>query len=138
SPEQRENLQLIQASANTLLALIEDLLDHARIEAAQMVLESVPFELRSTLDPTIKMLAVRARQKNLDLSWNVQEEIPPALVGDPLRLQQIILNLVGNAIKFTATGEVHFRLLVVERLGEEVVLHGAVRDSGIGIPPEKQ
>jgi PAS domain S-box-containing protein len=136
--EQRENLQLVQASANTLLALIEDLLDHARIEAAQMVLEAVPFELRSSLEATLKTLAVRARQKNLEFTWSVQEVIPPVLIGDPLRLQQIVLNLVGNAIKFTRTGEVDFRLLLAERLNDEAALHGAVRDTGIGIPPEKQ
>jgi PAS domain S-box-containing protein len=138
TPQQREILQLIQASANTLLALINDLLDHARIEAARMVLEAVTFELRPGLDPALKTLAVRARQKNLAFSWDISNDVPPVLVGDPLRLQQVILNLVGNAIKFTASGEVSFRMLLAERSGNDVILHGAVRDTGIGIPPEKQ
>jgi signal transduction histidine kinase/CheY-like chemotaxis protein len=134
----REHLQLIESSGNTLLALLNDLLDFAKIEATRMVLEEVPFELRPTLEPTLKTLAVRARQKSLHFTSAVDPDVPAVLVGDPLRLQQVLLNLVGNAIKFTPAGEVAVRLSLAARTPREVVLRGAVRDTGIGIPQDKQ
>jgi signal transduction histidine kinase len=134
----REHLELIQSSANTLLALINDLLDLSKIEAARMVLEEVPFELRPSLDPTLKTMAVRARQKDLRFTWFIHPDIPTWLIGDPLRLQQVILNRAGNAIKFTPAGKVSVNLVLAARKGDEVILHGAIHDTGIGIPPDKQ
>jgi signal transduction histidine kinase/CheY-like chemotaxis protein len=138
SPEQREHLELIAASSNTLLALLNDLLDFAKIEATRMVLEEIPFELRPTLEPTLKTLGVRAHQKQLDFTSQIDSDVPAWLVGDPLRLQQVLLNLVGNAIKFTSAGEVGVHLSLAARTSHEVVLHGAVRDTGIGIAADKQ
>jgi PAS domain S-box-containing protein len=137
--EHREHLELIQSSAETLLALINDLLDFSKIEAARMVLEAVPFDLRAILTPTLKTLAVRARQKQLRFAWHVAPDVPAWLVGDPLRLQEVLLNLVSNAIKFTPAGEVGVHLSLAAQPGRgEVVLHGTVRDTGIGVPADMQ
>ncbi|MGL4555452.1 MAG: ATP-binding protein [Gemmataceae bacterium] len=136
-PVQREHLGLIQSSTDTLLALINDLLDFSKIEAARMVLDEVAFELQPALEPTLKMLHVRATHKGLRFSWQAGPDVPGWVVGDPLRLQQLLLNLISNAIKFTPAGEVEFRLGVAARTAKEVVLHGSVRDTGIGIPPDQ-
>jgi signal transduction histidine kinase/CheY-like chemotaxis protein len=136
--QQQEQLRLIRASGETLLSLINDLLDLAKIEAGRMGLEAVSFDLREGLEPTLRTLAVRAQQKGLDCGWVVESDVPARVVGDPLRLQQVLLNLVGNALKFTEKGEVGVRLGVAEQPAGEVLLHGAVRDTGIGIPPQKQ
>jgi PAS domain S-box-containing protein len=136
-PPQREHLELIQSSTATLLALINDLLDFSKIEASKMALDQVAFQLAPALEPTLKMLQVRARHKGLRFAWQIGPEIPRWLIGDPLRLQQVLLNLVGNAIKFTPQGEVELRLDLVARTTREIVLRGSVRDTGIGIPPDK-
>jgi PAS domain S-box-containing protein len=137
-PEQREHMELIQSSASTLLALVNDLLDFVKIEAARMDLEDVPFCFREKLEPTLRALGARARQRGLHFNYAIEPEVPLWLIGDPLRLQQVLFNLVGNAIKFTPTGSVSVRLALAARTGREVVLHGSVHDTGVGIPPDKQ
>jgi two-component system, sensor histidine kinase and response regulator len=144
--EQREYLTLVKASADSLLTILNDILDFSKIEAGKLALESVPFALRENLGTTLKTLALRAHQKGLELASHVHSDVPDILVGDPGRLRQIVVNLVGNAIKFTDQGEV---LVEVRRHQEatpytskpednqEMVLHVSVRDTGIGIPVEK-
>lgn len=138
SAAQREYLGLIQSSANTLTALISDLLDFSRIEASRINFESTAFSLRGSLEPTLKSLAYRAQQKGLVFNWAIASEVPDRLVGDPLRLQQIFLNLVGNSLKFTSEGSIDVQLSLEAITGNEVILHSYVRDTGIGIPKEKQ
>ncbi|MFQ3592043.1 MAG: ATP-binding protein [Gemmataceae bacterium] len=137
SEKQREYLQLVQTSSEMLLRLINDMLDFGKLEAARMTLEAVPFELRKTLEPNLKTFAVQAEQKGLVFRAEISEEIPAWLIGDPLRLQQVIVNLVGNALKFTAQGEIVLTLNVASRTEQAIVLRGAVRDTGIGIPSDQ-
>ena len=110
--EQREYLNVIQGSADALLTLVNDLLDFSKIEARKLQLDHVAFNLRDALEDTMRVLAPRAHQKDLELACHVTPDLPPALVGDPLRLRQIVVNLVGNAIKFTEQGEVVLRVQV--------------------------
>jgi PAS domain S-box-containing protein len=138
SPEQREYLSMVKSSADSLLELINTILDFSKIEAGKLELESIEFNLRDTLEPTLKTLVLRAHEKSLELNYQVRPEVPETLVGDPGVLRQIIVNLVGNAIKFTEHGEVNVR---VERESEEegrACLHFRVEDTGIGIPVESQ
>jgi CheY-like chemotaxis protein len=138
SPEQREYLGMVKSSADSLLELINTILDFSKIEAGRLELESIEFNLRDTLEPTLKTLALRAHEKSLELNYQVRPDVPETLVGDPGVLRQIVVNLVGNAIKFTEHGEVNVR---VERESEEerrACLHFRVEDTGIGIPVENQ
>jgi PAS domain S-box-containing protein len=138
SPEQREYLSMVKSSADSLLELINTILDFSKIEAGKLELESIEFNLRDTLEPTLRTLVLRAREKSLELNYQVRPEVPETLVGDPGVLRQIVVNLVGNAIKFTEHGEVSVR---VERESEEeerACLHFRVEDTGIGIPVESQ
>jgi two-component system, sensor histidine kinase and response regulator len=146
--EQREYLTLVKASADSLLTILNDILDFSKIEAGKLELEPVPFGLRENVGTTLKTLALRAHQKGLELASEVHADVPDALVGDPGRLRQIIVNLVGNAIKFTDQGEVVVEVRrqqetdrqdSVADLGKDrgMVLHVSVRDTGIGIPEEK-
>ncbi len=138
SPEQRDYLGLARTSAEHLLTVINDILDFSKIEAGKLDLEYQDFSLRDTLDDTVATLAMRAHKKGLELAADVAADVPDALAGDPARLRQVIVNLMGNGIKFTERGEVVLR---VERHGQAtdvVELHFAVRDTGIGVPPEKQ
>lgn len=132
----REDLETVKASSQVLLALLNDVLDFSRIESGGFELEWTPFALRSTMDQTIKLLGVRAYEKGVELACDLPAEIPDRLVGDPLRLRQVVTNLVGNAIKFTQKGEVVVRGAVQERSEENVVLRFSVSDTGIGIPPD--
>jgi signal transduction histidine kinase len=136
--EQREYLSGVKESAESLLTLINDILDFSKIEARKVELEHAPFNLRDTVEDTLKVLAVRAEQKGLELACHIRPQVPEGVVGDASRLRRIILNLVGNAIKFTETGEVVLRAETKSQTGEEVLLHFAVSDTGIGIPEEKQ
>ena len=136
--EQREYLTTVRVSAESLLALINDILDFSKIEARKLELEQSPFDLRDTLTDTLKALAVRSQQKGLELACHVQSDVPDRLLGDPGRLRQILLNLVGNAIKFTEEGEVVLEGGIESRTKRELVLRFAVRDTGIGIPKEHQ
>ncbi len=136
--EQREYLELAKSSADALLALLNDILDFSKIEAGKLDLERATFGLREHLERSVKTLALRAYQKDLELVCHVPPDVPDAIVGDPSRLRQIILNLVGNAIKFTDRGEIGVAVRVAAISESEVALHFEVSDTGIGIPPEKQ
>jgi two-component system, sensor histidine kinase and response regulator len=144
--EQREYLSVVKGSADSLLRLLNDILDFAKIEARKLDLDPLEFHLHDAIGVTMKTLAVRAYSKGLELACRIAPDVPDAVVGDPERLRQILINLVGNAIKFTERGEV---VVEVENAqGEEaaagatpngtVHLHFSVRDTGIGIPAEKQ
>jgi two-component system, sensor histidine kinase and response regulator len=138
SAEQRDSLDLVKFSAESLLTVINDILDFSKIEAGKLDLESIPFKLRESLGETIKALSLRAHQKGLELMFEVQPDLPETLLGDPGRIRQIIVNLVGNSIKFTEHGEV---LVSVERGTETdraVELHFVIKDTGVGIPLEVQ
>ncbi len=136
--EQREYLETVRDSANALLRLLNDILDFSKIEAGKLHMEAVPFPLRDSLQDTMRALAVRADAKGLELACHIPPSLPDILVGDPHRLRQIIVNLVGNAIKFTDKGEVLVSVIEASRNDDAVLLRFAVRDTGIGIPPEKQ
>ena len=136
--EQREYLTMVKASADSLLSLLNDILDFSKIEAGKLDLEHIDFSLRDSLDNTMKALSVRAHQKGLELAYNVSADVPDTLVGNPTRLRQLVVNLVGNAIKFTSNGEVVVRVEPVEETEKETLLHFTVHDTGIGIPVERQ
>ncbi|WP_431024820.1 response regulator [Halomonas sp. H5] len=134
TPQQAEYVALIQTSADTLLGLINEILDFSKIEAGRLELEVRPFPLRDTLADTLQTLALRADEKGLELMVHIPPEIPDQLLGDPLRLRQVVVNLVGNAIKFTPRGEVVVDLRLESRDARRVRLGVEVRDTGIGIP----
>ena len=136
--EQREYLQTVRSSGDALLTIINDILDFSKIEAGRLDLDPVPFNPRDTLEETVRALAVRAHEKGLELMCDVNAEVPNCLVGDPTRLRQIITNLVGNAIKFTEHGEVSTLVCLESKEPDRVRLHFIVRDTGVGIPREKQ
>jgi PAS domain S-box-containing protein len=138
TPEQREYLGMVKLSADHLLTVINDILDFSKIEAGKLDLEHVAFDLRETLDDTLATLALRAHKKGLELADHVAVDVPDALVGDPHRLRQVVVNLIGNAIKFTERGEVVLWVDVRAQTEHEVCLHFAVSDTGIGIAPEQQ
>ena len=137
SSEQREYLETAQFSAESLLCLLNDILDFSKIEAGRLELSAVDFSVQQAVSCAVKTLAVRAQQKNLLLTCQISPEAPDMLVGDPARLRQILLNLIGNAIKFTETGGITIRVEPEPVAEPEVVLHFAVADTGIGIPSEK-
>jgi two-component system, sensor histidine kinase and response regulator len=134
---QREYLTIVQESAESLLAVINDILDFSKIEAGRLELDQTVFDLREVLGDTMKSMALRAHHKGLELAYHVDEQVPALLVGDRQRLRQIIVNLAGNAIKFTDQGEVVVDVAVDHRSSEEVELCFQVRDTGIGIPAEQ-
>jgi PAS domain S-box-containing protein len=136
--EQREYLTAVKDSADALLLLVNDILDFSKIEARKLDLEQIAFALRDTLEDTQRLLAPRAHQKGLELACHIPPALNVVLVGDPGRLRQIVMNLVGNAIKFTHQGEVVMRVEEESREKGAVLLHFAVSDTGIGIAPEKQ
>ena len=146
TPEQRDYAETVKSSAEALLTIINDILDFSKIEAGKVTLEKIDFDLRDCISDTMKMLAVRAHEKGLELAYHIPPDVPNALVGDPGRLRQIVLNLVGNAIKFTERGEVVVRVekesttpLTHEPIdSSEGCLHFSVTDTGIGIPADKQ
>jgi two-component system, sensor histidine kinase and response regulator len=136
--EQREYLGLVKSSADSLLHVINDILDFSKIEAGKLELEETEFAIRDLFRDTLKTLAVRADKKHLELSMRVSSGVPQTVVGDPRRLRQLIVNLVGNAIKFTEAGNVIVDAELEKPSGESVDLHIRVSDTGIGIPQEKQ
>jgi len=138
NPEQREYLETVKLSADSLLTVINDILDFSKIEAGKIDLDPIDFDLRDCLEATLKTLALRADEKGLELLCEVAAEIPDAVRGDSGRLRQVIINLVGNAIKFTHDGEVALKVQVAAPEVGECVLHFVVADTGIGIPLEKQ
>ena len=136
--QQREYVNLIRVSADSLLDIVNDVLDFSKIEAGRLDLEQIDFALRKALGETISVLRLRAQTKGVELGVDVPADVPDALVGDFCRVRQIVVNLIGNAIKFTEDGSIDCRVEVESRSADDVVLHFAVRDTGIGIPPEKQ
>ena len=136
--EQREYLNAIESSADALLSLVNDLLDFSKVEARKLDLDNVEFGLRDALEDTMRVLAPRAHKKGLELACRISSGIPDGLKGDPLRLRQVIVNLVGNAIKFTEKGEVVLGVEPQSRHNGNVELNFSVSDTGIGIAPEKQ
>jgi PAS domain S-box-containing protein len=136
--EQRDYAETVHRSGEALLAIINDILDFSKIEAGRLELEPVPFALRETLAETIKTLASLAHAKSLELAYEIRPGVPDDLVGDTGRLGQILVNLVGNAIKFTERGEVAVRVDTESVTADRVTLRVAVQDTGIGIPAEKR
>jgi two-component system, sensor histidine kinase and response regulator len=138
STEQREHLGLVRLSAESLLTIINDILDFSKIEAGKLELETIPFDLRESLGETMKGLSIRAHQKMLELIYDVEPNVPESVLGDPGRIRQILVNLVGNAIKFTELGEILVTAKVESDGEEQVCIHFTVKDTGVGIPFEKQ
>jgi PAS domain S-box-containing protein len=151
--DQRQSLRTVKSASDNLLSIINDLLDFSKIEAGKLELDPTPFSLRTALGDTLRALAVRAHRKGLELVCQVQPDVPDAMVGDAGRLRQVLLNLVGNAVKFTDEGEVVVRVERTKDVGgrmhednetSDVILHPSsfilfsVRDTGIGIPQERQ
>jgi signal transduction histidine kinase/DNA-binding response OmpR family regulator len=139
SPEQREYMTTVQSSADALLSLINDILDFSKIEAGRLELDPIDFSLNDCVADTLNTLAVRAHSKSIELAYRVAPDIPDALIGDMYRLRQVLVNLVGNAIKFTESGEI---VVDVDHApgaaaNDGVHLRFAVRDTGIGIPADK-
>ncbi len=137
-PQQREYLGLIKSSADSLMRLLNDILDLSKLEAGKMNLESAEFDLRESLGNTLKLFSAAVHEKKLELSSHVAANIPAILVGDQVRLEQIVLNLVGNAIKFTRQGEVIVRVMQEQRDETGIMLRFSVTDTGIGISQQKQ
>jgi PAS domain S-box-containing protein len=138
TPRQRDYLRSAKESAEALLTIINDILDVSKIEARKLTLDRSPFRFRDAVEDSVRLLAPRADQKGLELACRIAPDVPDALVGDAGRLRQVILNLVNNAIKFTDEGEVVVDVSMDERTEETATLRFMVRDTGIGIAPEKQ
>ncbi len=136
--EQREYLRAVRNSSDAMMAVINDILDFSKIEASKLDLEKIEFSLRDCVGETLKAIASRAHEKGLEISSDIRPELPDAILGDPGRLRQILLNLVGNAIKFTDDGEVVVNVDAEARRDKIVTLHFRVVDSGIGIAKDKQ
>ena len=138
SGDQRECLDMVKISANGLMTIINDILDFSKIEAGKLALDAIAFNIRETLRDAVSVLARDAEKKGLKLVCDISPAIPEMLLGDAGRLKQIIINLLGNALKFTETGEIVLRAALDSSIGEEIRVHFGVTDTGIGIPPEKQ
>ncbi len=136
--EQREYLELAKTSADRLLAVINDILDFSKIEAGKLDLDVTPFDLHDNLAKIVTPLALRAQQKGLELICDLRPEVPQQIIADPTRLAQVVGNLLENAIKFTSRGEVELRVALERQHANRATLHFSVRDTGIGIPQEKQ
>ena len=136
--EQKEYLETVKLSADSLLTVINDILDFSKIEAGKIDLEAVDFDLRDCMESTLRILALRADQKGLELLCDVTPDVPEFVRGDSTRLRQVITNLVGNAIKFTEQGEIALKVQMEKSNGEDHLIHFTVSDTGIGISPEKQ
>ncbi|HET9369470.1 MAG TPA: response regulator [Vicinamibacterales bacterium] len=137
--EQRDFITTVKSSADALLEIVNDVLDFSKIEARRLDLERVQFDVRETVGDAVKLLAFRASEKGLELAYDVARDVPDALVGDPGRLRQVLINIVGNAVKFTAAGEVLVRVATRQPGDDDrgVHLHFQVSDTGIGIPGDK-
>jgi signal transduction histidine kinase/DNA-binding response OmpR family regulator len=135
--EQRKYLEMAKMSAHSLLALINDILDFSKIEAGKMELEAIDFNLRITLENAIDTLALKVHEKGLELICHIRPDVPTALIGDPGRLRQVIVNIAGNSLKFTENGEIVIRVEVESESEDSVMLHFMVSDTGIGIPPDR-
>jgi len=138
NPEQSEYLNMVKGSADGLLGLLNDILDFSKMEAGKLELDHLSFDLRKSLSEVVKTLAIRAEQKGLELIFDVAPEVPAAVVGDPARLRQVIVNLIGNSIKFTEKGEIEVSVRIDGPVVEGITLRFSVRDTGIGIPEDKR
>jgi signal transduction histidine kinase/CheY-like chemotaxis protein len=138
SAVQRDYLETVKTSADLMLAVINDILDFSKIEAGRLELDPIGFNLRDVLEETVKGLAVKAHQKGLELSGGVAPDVPELIVGDVTRLRQVLVNLIGNAIKFTSKGEVALNVSLAGRTGDVLTLEFVVRDTGIGIAADKK
>jgi CheY-like chemotaxis protein len=138
TPDQRDSLELVHLSAESLLTVINDILDFSKIEAGKLEFESIPFDLRDRLGEIMQTLGFRAHQKGLELIYDVHTDVPVALSGDPGRLRQILINLVGNAIKFTEQGQIVVDVKLESRTADTACVQFSVRDTGVGIPAEHQ
>ena len=136
--EQRDYLSAVKQSADALLTVVNDILDFSKIESGKLDLESIPFQLHDCVSDAVKSMALPAHQKGLELACRIAPEVPASVLGDPGRLRQIVLNLVGNAVKFTERGEVSVQVTCESATSDAVQLHFQVCDTGIGIPKEKQ
>ncbi|MFL6658975.1 MAG: ATP-binding protein [Massilia sp.] len=137
-PEQRDDISLVKASADALLTIVNDILDFSKIEAGKLDLEEVPFDLRTLVHDTVRSMALRAQQKGLLLQCDVPPRLARSMKGDPGRLRQVLINLLGNAIKFTQQGSVTLTLEIGQETEDGCAISFAVSDTGIGIPLEKQ
>ncbi len=137
SPYQAECLTTVKSSAVSLLAILNDILDFSKIESRKLELEAVPFSLNEMINDVLKPMAIAAHHKGLELAADISPDAPIGLVGDPVRLRQVLTNLVGNAVKFTESGEVLLRVRTAPPRGSLAVLHFVVSDTGIGIPTDK-
>ena len=138
TPEQRDSLQIVKSSADALLLVINDILDVSRMEAGKLELDPIDFNLRDAIGEAARSVALRAHQKGLELIVDVDSAVPAAVRADPGRLRQVIVNLLGNAIKFTHQGEIVLRVTAEEPAVDDILLHASVSDTGIGIPIERQ
>ena len=136
--EQRQWAEIVQSSAENLLGIINDILDFSKIEAGKMDIEEIDFDLRASLDETVGMFSARAVEKDLELTCIVDPDVPTWVRGDPGRVRQVVLNLAGNSIKFTEKGDVSIRVQKLSEDDASAMLRISVRDTGIGIPPERQ
>ncbi len=136
--EQREYLGLVKASSESLRTIVNGILDFSKIEAGRVDIETIPFSLRECIGDTMKTLAIEARMKGLEMAWDIAPGTPDALLGDPVRLRQIVFNLVGNAVRFTEKGSVSLRIWPESVADGEISCRFAVRDTGVGIPEDKQ
>ena len=136
--EQRHYLKTVKTSAEALLTIVNDILDFSKIEAGKMQFESLAFSAQDIVLEAARVLAVSAHKKGLELIVDVRPEVPLRVIGDPTRLRQVVINLIGNAIKFTEQGEVALVVSVEQQTAGSVFLRFAIRDTGIGVPPEKQ
>jgi PAS domain S-box-containing protein len=138
SPEQEEYLHMVNGSADALLTLLNDILDFSKMEAGKLELDCLSFNLRKSLGEVVKTLAIKAQQKDLEFIFDIHPEVPTSLSGDPARLRQVLVNLVGNSIKFTERGEIEVNVRTEAQSVEGTVLRLSVRDTGTGIPLDKQ
>ena len=137
TPEQREYAATVHSSADSLLMIINDILDYSKIEAGKLDFETLDFDLRTMVEDAVDMLRIRANPKGLDLACLIQHDVPSLLIGDPGRLRQVVINLVENAIKFTQKGEVLLRISLEEESDVQVTLRFTIKDTGIGIPKDR-
>jgi signal transduction histidine kinase/DNA-binding response OmpR family regulator len=136
-PDQRRFLTIIRSSGQALMTLINDILDFSKIEAGMLSLEATDFRLGTCVGDALRTLQLRAEEKGIELAYELESKLPETVVGDPDRIRQVILNLVGNAVKFTERGEVILRVVEESRDEQTITMHFRVTDTGIGIPPEK-
>ncbi|CAK3220660.1 Hpt sensor hybrid histidine kinase [Vibrio crassostreae] len=138
SNSQTDYLQTIERSANNLLSIINDILDFSKLEAGKLALENIPFEFQASLEEVVNLQATNAHEKGLELTLKIDPKVPPGVVGDPLRIQQILTNLVGNSIKFTERGNIDISVELRSQSEDNIELQFMVRDTGIGISERQQ